>query len=159
MPPPPTPPPDRDARRLDHLGRQYLVLHEDFQGRALAWLHERGHHGLTPALVALIPHIRADGSRATDIAQRMHITKQAVGKLVDELIRLGYLERVADPSDRRAWLVLFTRAGDRLLDDVVAFIDLTEERATEVLGPRRFAQLRALLQELVVAAEADRSER
>ena len=46
--------------------------------------------------------IRSEGSRLTELAAAARITKQAMGEATSDLERLGYLERVPDPTDRRA---------------------------------------------------------
>ena len=51
------------------------------------------------------------GSRLTDLAERAGFTKQAVGEAATELERLGYLERVPDPNDRRAKIIKLTPRG------------------------------------------------
>lgn len=43
-----------------------------------------------------------DGLRLTEMAARAGITVQSMGELVDDLETKGYLERRADPTDRRA---------------------------------------------------------
>src|SRR5512146_741814 len=63
------------------------------------------------AHTTLLPHIDLDGTRQTEIARRAGVSKQAVGQLVDDMVGLGMLERVADPSDGRAQLVRFTDDG------------------------------------------------
>src|SRR5215468_10464789 len=52
-----------------------------------------------------------DGTRLTVLAERAQISHQAMGEMVDELVRHGYLERVADPADRRARLIRATARG------------------------------------------------
>lgn len=52
-----------------------------------------------------------DGTRLTTMAERAQMSHQAMGEMVEELIRLGYLERVPDPADRRARLIRPTALG------------------------------------------------
>jgi len=51
------------------------------------------------------------GTRLTTMADRARMSHQAMGELVDELIRHGYLERVPDPADGRARLIRPTARG------------------------------------------------
>jgi DNA-binding MarR family transcriptional regulator len=51
------------------------------------------------------------GSRLTELAERAGLTKQAVGEAATELERLGYVERVPDPTDRRAKIIKLTPGG------------------------------------------------
>ena len=52
-----------------------------------------------------------EGSRLTDLAARSGFTKQSVGEAVAELQKLGYVERVPDPADRRAKIIQLTPHG------------------------------------------------
>jgi len=61
--------------------------------------------------LALLPHLDAEGTRITALAERLGVTKQAVSQTVAELEALGLLERAHDPSDGRARLVMLTEAG------------------------------------------------
>ena len=77
------------------------------------------------------------------------MTKQSVGELVDDLVDLGYVERIPDPEDRRAKLICLTdrgieaqRVGFGLLADI-------EDRWAERFGATRVEQLRKLLEEAV----------
>jgi DNA-binding MarR family transcriptional regulator len=78
-----------------------------------------------------------------------------VGRLVDELEALGYVERRPDPADRRAKLVVPTKRGLdqlRLQDDIVAEI---ERRHAEALGARTYASVREVMRTMVETGEAN----
>ena len=89
-----------------------------------------------------------DGTRVSVLAQRAQITKQSMAELVAHLERHGYVERVRDPSDRRAKLVRATTRGREvyaIARDVVAEI---EADWTRQLGAAKMRQLHELLTEL-----------
>ena len=138
-------------RRHDHIGRDVLAVHTDFQQRARTELRRRGHQ-LTPSLIALLPHLDERGTTVTVAARHAGISKQAVGKLVTELERLGYIERRVHPDDMRATLLVFTERGSGLLGDIVRTIDGIEASYAEAMGTRRFRELRSLLGELRTVA-------
>lgn len=52
-----------------------------------------------------------DGSRASVLAERAGIGRAAMGELIVELERLGYVERRPDPDDRRAKRIVPTAAA------------------------------------------------
>ena len=64
------------------------------------------------------------------------------------LERHGYVERVPDPSDRRAKLVRATARGGEVYALAHEFVSRTEAEWTRKLGKRKMAQLRELLVEL-----------
>ena len=141
------------SRRRDHIGRDVLIIHADFQRRARVELRRRG-HDLSPSLTALMPHLDDNGTTVTVAARHAGISKQAVGKLVDELVRLGYVERRAHPDDMRATLVVFTERGKGLLRDIVKTINGIERCYAEAIGTSGLEELRSLLGELRTAVSA-----
>ena len=100
---------------------------------------------LRPAHTSLFPHIDQQGTRLTELARRLGVTKQAVGQLVDDLEQLGVLERVDDPGDGRAKLVRFTRAGVEAIHHGLSVLRQIEQELEQVLGPRRMRQLHQAL--------------
>ncbi len=126
-----------------------------FNELALSAIRRETGHAIRPAHTNLFPHIDLDGTRPTELARRLGISKQAVGPLVAELEGMGMLERVPDPDDGRARLVRFASgpdgthgvlAGLRLLGQVEA------ELAAE-LGEDRMAELHGLLVALMALVE------
>jgi DNA-binding MarR family transcriptional regulator len=81
----------------------------------------------------LFPHISREGIRLTELADRIGVTKQAIGPLVDDLEREGIVERLDDPDDRRAKRIRWTRRGERaVLHGVSVLGELERELAREV---------------------------
>jgi DNA-binding MarR family transcriptional regulator len=74
-------------------------------------LAERGHPGLRPAHGYAFQAIGAGGTTAGELAAALGVTKQAAGQMVDELVRLGYVAREADPDDGRRRRVTLTPRG------------------------------------------------
>ena len=76
------------------------------------------------------------------------MTKQAMAQLVAHLEATGYVERVADPADRRAKLVRTTARGRAVFAIVRGFVADMDARLDATLGAAKMARLRALLEEL-----------
>lgn len=99
---------------------------------------------LRPAHTAVLPHIALEGTRLTTLAARMGVSKQAAGPLVDDLVAQGLLERVPDPSDRRARLIRFVDGGAGLLAGISVLAALEDDLAAH-LGQDRWATFREVL--------------
>ena len=114
-------------------------------------LNQEGHPKLRPRHGAILAYLDEDGVRATELARLSGRHKQIVGRLVDELEDLGYVERRPDPADRRAKLVVPTTQGldqMRLGDEIVADI---ERRHAEAAGRKLYAEFRNVLRRMVEA--------
>lgn len=92
---------------------------------------------IRPSHTALFPHIDLEGTRQSDLASRVGISKQAINKLVAELEALGVLERSLDPSDGRATLVRFSQRKGRTILDGMALLGNAEREIAVILGDRR----------------------
>ena len=112
-------------------------------------LGEAGYDDLHPRHGAVLAFLDEDGVRATELARLSGRHKQIIGRLVDELEALGYVERLPDPADRRAKLIFPTERGlDQVLlsDQIVA--DIEARHAGEV-GAKTYAQFRDVLRGVV----------
>jgi DNA-binding MarR family transcriptional regulator len=127
------------------------------QEQLFAGLAEEGYEDLHPRHWAVLAYLDEDGIRATELARLSGRHKQIVGRLVDELEDLGYVERRQDPEDRRAKLVVPTERGLEQMrrgDEIVAGIEARHAQAT---GARDYAEFRNVLRS-VVARSRDGSD-
>lgn len=120
--------------------------------RAVARVQARGGQ-LRTAHTALLPHITSAGVRLTELADKLGVTKQAVGPLVDDLEREGIVERVDDPADRRAKLIRWTKRGERALLDGIGVLAALERDLAKSVGKQRMAALADTLEALIAAVE------
>ena len=128
-----------------------ILLRGPFQEivqRIAEGLVEAGFDDLRPAHTAVFQHIKAEGSRLSELAERAQMTKQSMGYLVDYLEEHEYVERRADPTDRRASLIFLTDRGWAEVHEALSIIAGIEQEWERKLGKRRMAELRALLVEL-----------
>ncbi len=119
------------------------------QDELFARLAEAGYDDLHPRHGTVLAYLDEDGVRATELARLSGRHKQIIGRIVDELEDLGYVERRPDPRDRRAKLIFPTERGldqVRLGDEIVAEI---EARHAEWVGARTYAEFRDVLRGVV----------
>ncbi|PWR12885.1 MarR family transcriptional regulator [Micromonospora acroterricola] len=102
-----------------------------------AELARQGHPELRPLHGFVLQAVGVDGTTATELGQRLGISKQAAGKTVDRLVAVGYLDRVDDPRDARRKLITMTPHGVDGLRRSAEIFDRLRERWVEALGPER----------------------
>ena len=140
---------------LGVLASQLLFL---VQAELFSRLAEAGYDDLHPRHGAVLAYLDEDGIRATELARVSGRHKQIVGRIVDELERLAYVERRPDPADRRAKLIFPTERGleqIRLGDEIVADI---EARHARELGGRNYAAFRDALRGVVARSRDGTAE-
>ena len=137
------------ALRQQNIGRMFQRAARAYSELALQKLHEYGHDGLTLFHTALISNLDLEGTRITVLAQRAGVSKQAMGQLVADLEKRGYVERVPDPEDGRATIVKFTEQGWQLLQDAYQVKLAIEAEYTAVLGEPGMKNLWELLETLL----------
>jgi DNA-binding MarR family transcriptional regulator len=121
---------------------------EAVQRRMLELLHERGFDDLDAAHLNVFQYPGPQGTRPSELAAQLRISKQALNYLLGELERLGYLERRPDPEDLRSKRIVLTPRGTSAILVIREAVAEMETAWSERLGPKRFAQLRRLLVEL-----------
>jgi DNA-binding MarR family transcriptional regulator len=121
---------------------------EAVQEHMLERLHADGFADFDASYLIVVQYPGPQGERPSDLAARLRISKQALNHLLGQLEHLGYLERRPDPDDRRSKRIALTPRGTRAATTIRTAVAEMEDAWKQQLGPRRFAQLRALLQEL-----------
>jgi len=140
--------------RLTALARRLVRLVTD---RARSELIRAGFSEVRPAHNVVLAQAQASGSgaRITDMADRAGVTKQAITLMVDHLEAGGYVVRVADPSDRRAKLVVLTERGAAAAEVSRRAAEEVERGWAERLGAERLTALKTTLADLIAALERD----
>jgi DNA-binding MarR family transcriptional regulator len=121
--------------------------------RALTLVQQRTKQHVRPAHTALFPQIDLQGTRPSVLAERLGISKQAVGQLVDDLMKMGLLDQAADPADGRARLVKFSARGKKgLLTGLATLLEL-EAQLSATVGKADVAQMHKTLLRLLATLE------
>ena len=139
---------DFEAAKRASVGQLLMKCGRLLNERGVEHLREEmGFDILRAAHTNLFPHIDMEGTRLTDLAKRVGISKQAVGQLVDELEEMGAVERVPDPRDGRAKLIRFgSEGGQPILMRGLMVLGELEAQMQAQIGARPMKQLyRALL--------------
>jgi len=126
-------------------------LQRAFEAECFERLAAAGFTGLRMRHSVLLDALGPEGSRITTLAAQLGMTKQAMGEMIDDLESNGYLERSADPADRRARIIRFTTKGQEALAMSFQIIPAIEREYAELIGAARYAQAKRAMAELVDA--------
>lgn len=112
-------------------------LHED--------LGERGFADLARSDGYVFRALDAAAMTTSTLAERLAISKQGAGQLVDDMTRRGYLRSRPDPADRRARLLELSARGRAALSAARDFHRRYEQRLARRHGRANIDALRTIL--------------
>lgn len=121
---------------------------EAVQEHMLQRLHANGFTDFDPSYLIVVQYPGPQGERPSDLAARLRMSKQALNHLLGQLEHLGYLRRQPDPDDKRSKRIALTPRGTRAATIIREAVAEMEDTWTQQIGPKRFNQLRTLLQDL-----------
>ena len=138
--------PSSDTWRQTHLGHLMHLALQRFDTRVLALmaaddtvplalsnLAARGR--LSASHVHITRHLALEGSRLTDLAHRANMSKQAMGKLVEQCEAWGLVTRLSDARDGRARRIVFTPVGLSWLQAFQQAVAQAEAELRAAVGP------------------------
>jgi DNA-binding MarR family transcriptional regulator len=135
--------PDDDDDELN-LGLLLFIPYRYMESAVLAALRKQG-HDLSLSQAQVFQRISSTGSRLSQLARAAQVSKQTIGSIVDELERAGYVQRIPDPTDARARLVVLTQVGHGLVELSLPVVREVEAAWEAHLGSARARQLRRAL--------------
>jgi DNA-binding MarR family transcriptional regulator len=114
---------NKTAERLANLTFSLLAGCQEKE----AWLAEQ--HGLFQAEFKCLRLFGTDESlNNTQISKRMNLSPSRLTRIIDGLVKKGYMQRAIDPNDRRNMIVTLSRRGKILTNKLNrAFVEVHEE--------------------------------
>ena len=111
-------------------------------------LAARGHPDARPLHGFALQALGSGGGTISELARRLGVTKQAAAKTAAALERVGYVRRMADPSDARVVRLERTMRGQEMLAlSAEIFADI-HRRWERTLGRSRLRDLENALGEI-----------
>lgn len=113
-----------------------LLFRKHFDRRAVAFGLTRAQWRATKMLY------HREGMRQNELAEALEMEPIAVGRVIDRLQAAGFVERRADPHDRRAWRLHVTAQAHEVVDDMERIARELRRDATRGID---YEELRAAL--------------
>jgi DNA-binding MarR family transcriptional regulator len=133
----------------NNLVRLLLEFSKDFERRVLKSLQERGHDQIRPSHSILFSNLGLGAVRVTELANRAQVTQQAMGKMLKEVERIGYITRDIDSVDRRAKEIRLTAKGIKMVEDSMEVVAEVRQYYAQRVGEDELDQLEIQLREAV----------
>jgi len=130
------------------IGALLRIPWETVRRRMLERLHERGFGDLEAPHLSVFQFPGPQGARPSELAARLHTSKQSINHLLGQLERSGYLVRRDDPEDKRSKRIHLTRRGRFAILTIREAVAEVEQEWGRRLGARQLALLRSLLRKL-----------
>lgn len=141
-----------DEIRPDHIGWRLWDAATIWKAKFASAMIESGHDWYAEARSSVIPYISLEGTRQSEIVQKMGLSKQAVQQLIADLEVAGIVRRDPDPDDGRGRIVRFTDAGFEAQRDGVSAKRAIEADMRAQMGEENFEMLQKLLK--MIGSEA-----
>lgn len=123
-----------DAHLQLQLAALLRLARNSLARRIRSALTDAGYEDLPANGPYVISATSVTGVALAAIIERLGLSKQASGHLVDLLVLRGYLDRHVDPDDRRRLIVSPTERGSDAAGVIRKAADLLEARLVAVVG-------------------------
>lgn len=125
-----------------------LLFRKHFDRRAVQF-------GLTRAqwrAVKMLNH--REGMRQNELAEALEMEPIAVGRVIDRLQAAGFVERRADPRDRRAWRLYVTAQAHDVVDDMERIARELRGESTRGIAYEEMQQCLAVMERIKANLQA-----
>ncbi|MDZ7865241.1 MarR family winged helix-turn-helix transcriptional regulator [Acidovorax sp.] len=116
------------------LGVLLRLLHQQFAGAVDEALAEAGFGDVRAAHASVFTFVPPEGMPVSELTRLARVRKQSMAQTVDELEKLGYVERRPSPSDKRSRLVFLTPRGQQIRPLAMAAGGRTEAQWAALVG-------------------------
>ena len=145
--------PDLDVSSMELIGRikkvnGHLIKEMDKTFNA---------HDLNHASFDVLATLRRSGQpyalSPNELLATMMITSGTMTNRIDRLVNAGLVDRIANPTDGRGFIISLTKAGFSLIDKTVSAQVTTQTKLTSGLGAEEQQQLNELLRKFLTRFE------
>lgn len=134
-------------------GKLISRLKKEFDAQITGALGQEGYGDFKFGYMQLLMNIELQGVTNNELARRAKITKQAMSKLVKELVEDGYIRTEAHELDRRSSIIYLTTKGKKLVIVVRSKVQELEKEYHKLLGRQRFEDLKETLAKVLAYHE------
>lgn len=144
----PTPSP-ADPATPASLGVLLRLLHQQFATAVDEALAQAGFGDLRSSYASVFTFVPPEGMPVSELTRLARVRKQSMTQTVEELEKLGYVERKPSPTDKRSRLVFLTARGKKVRPLAMAAGRKIEAQWAELIGATQLDALKLALADLL----------
>jgi DNA-binding MarR family transcriptional regulator len=137
------------------LGLLLRLLHQHWSQSIEAALRAAGFGDIRPPHANVFAFVPSGGIQVSELAQLSQVRKQTMAEVVEQLERMGYVERRPDPTDRRGRLVFLTERGQAVRPVGAAAGRRVERDWARLTSPETIQALRGSLERVLAELGAE----
>lgn len=104
---------------------------------------------LRPSHLQLFAHIPFEGITVIELSKKLNISKQAVSKLIQELLEEKVLIKKDNPEDARSYLITFKTGNKSALFQGMQELAKLDAEIELLLGKQKSKELKTMLQSII----------
>ncbi len=132
---------------LSHIGVLIRKPYFEIMERLYVQLQDEGYEGSNTMYSSIFQFIQ-EGQKLTDLARLTNTSKQHVKFLLENLQKIGYVQKRKDPNDGRAVIYSLTTKGEERRERSLQILMIIEKESEELIGKDQISHLREILKQL-----------
>lgn len=137
------------AKRSRLLIRLLGLTKKDVDARLTEKMQMAGYKDFKIGDMVLLVNISPEGTINNELAKKARITKQAMSKVVRNLVTTGFIYTRKHETDNRATVICLTDQGKQLLIDAYECVEEIQQYYISIIGENDGQVLRDILYRLV----------
>ena len=131
------------------LGLLLRLAHQQWTLAVETKLAEEGFDDIKPHYANIFTFVPPEGMQVSQLTELAHVRKQSMTQTVEELEKLGYVERRPDPGDKRGKLVFLTERGKKVSPIAREAGKLVDQHWAELTSVEEIEALREALRSVL----------
>ena len=123
-----------------YIDRTYKVVRQDLIGR-----FKQADVDITPEQWVILSKLREGKMNQTDLANGSFKDKHTISRILDLLVKKGFVVRENDERDRRKYLIALTSKGEDVIQRAEPLVFESREKGWQNLEEEEYQQLITLL--------------
>jgi DNA-binding MarR family transcriptional regulator len=130
-------------------GKIITHLKRQFDAWAINELAKKGFEGYKMGYMPLLMNIHPEGITNNELAKKARVTKQAMSKVVKELVKLGFIKTELHGTDKRSSIIYLTNKGKKFILMARTGVFDKEAEYEKLLGKSSFQLLKKQLMKII----------